>query len=49
MQAQPQRFGHHTLSLLADERNQLLLSAASSWEIAIKFRKGKVQLPSPPD
>jgi len=49
MQANPERFGHHTLSLLADERNQLLLSAASSWEIAMKFRKGKIHLPSPPD
>ena len=49
MQAHPERFGHHTLSLLADERNELLLSAASSWEIALKFRKGKVHLPNPPD
>ncbi len=49
MQAQPERLGPHTLSLLTDERNQLLLSSASSWEIAIKFRKGKVQLPYTPD
>jgi len=49
MQAQPERLGRHTLTLLADERNQLLLSAASSWEIALKFRTGRMQLPNPPD
>ena len=32
-----------------DERNRLILSAASSWEIAIKFRLGKLHLPEPPD
>ena len=49
MQAQPERLGPHTLTLPADERNELLLSGASSWEIALKFRKGRVQLPYPPD
>lgn len=33
---------------LADPASELLLSAASSWEIAIKFRLGKLPLPSPP-
>jgi len=37
------------LTLLGDERNQLLLSAASSREIAITFRKGRVPLPHTPD
>ncbi len=49
MQAQPERLGRHALTLIADERNRLILSAASSWEIAIKFRLGKLQLPEPPD
>lgn len=49
MQAQPERVGHHALTLIADERNQLFLSAASSWEIAIKFRTGNLNLPDPPD
>ena len=33
---------------LEDAGNDLLLSAASSWEIAIKYRLGKLQLPQPP-
>jgi PIN domain nuclease of toxin-antitoxin system len=31
-----------------DTSNQRLLSAASSWEIAIKYRLGKLRLPNPP-
>ena len=49
MQAQPERIGPHTLTLLVDEQNDLHLSAASSWEIALKFRKGRIHLPDPPD
>jgi PIN domain nuclease of toxin-antitoxin system len=33
---------------LEDAGNELLLSAASSWEIAIKYRLGRLQLPQPP-
>ena len=33
---------------LKDERNELLLSAASAWEIAIKYWIGKLALPVPP-
>ena len=33
---------------MADPRNELLLSAVSSWEIAIKYRLGKLSLPEPP-
>lgn len=29
--------------------NHLVLSAASTWEIAIKYRLGKLPLPEPPD
>lgn len=36
------------LSQLADAENSLLFSAASSWEIAIKYRLGKLALPEPP-
>jgi len=38
MQAQPQRFGHHTLSLLADERNQLLLFLLGSFDVRPQIR-----------
>lgn len=37
-----------TRARLAATSNDLLLSAASSWEIAIKYRLGKLQLPEPP-
>jgi PIN domain nuclease of toxin-antitoxin system len=34
--------------LLADGKQELYLSAASSWEISIKASSGKLQLPGPP-
>jgi len=34
--------------LVEDPENQLLLSAASSWEIAIKYALGRLPLPLPP-
>lgn len=36
------------LVLLADEHNELLVSAVSSWEIAIKWALGRLRLPEPP-
>lgn len=48
MIAEPRRFSAGTASLLEDPANQLLLSVASSWEIAIKFSLGKLSLPSSP-
>jgi len=49
MQASSQRLGTETRKLLADPANELLLSAVSSWEIAIKYRLGKLPLPEAPD
>ena len=37
------------LDVLAEPRNERLLSAASAWEIAIKWASGKLVLPEPPD
>lgn len=34
---------------LADRRNELYLSAASCWEMAIKYRLGRLPLPAPPE
>ncbi len=34
--------------LLQDRAHELFLSAASAWEIAIKFALGKLPLPDPP-
>ncbi len=44
----PERIPPQVLSPLADAGNRLLFSAASSWEIAIKYRLGKLPLPEPP-
>jgi PIN domain nuclease of toxin-antitoxin system len=48
LQVSPQRFSEATLELLSDVRNELLLSAASCWEIALKYALGKLLLPLPP-
>lgn len=45
--AEPERLGKQ-LDLLEDPSNQLLLSAASSWEIAIKAQIGRLDLPDDP-
>lgn len=45
----PERLTPIGLKALEDPENELLLSAASSWEMAIKYRLGKLPLPEPPD
>jgi PIN domain nuclease of toxin-antitoxin system len=47
MRAAPQRLAARTRRLLTDPANDLLLSAASVWELAIKTGLGKVRLPQP--
>ncbi|HDL41752.1 MAG TPA: type II toxin-antitoxin system VapC family toxin [Actinobacteria bacterium] len=49
MLAAPDRVGQRTTAILSDQANSLLLSAASVWEIAIKYRLGKLVLPQRPD
>ena len=49
MQAAPDRFSDEALALVEDLRHELVLSAASSWEIAVKYAIGKLELPEPPD
>lgn len=44
----PHRLGEG-LTLLEDEDNQLIVSAASAWEIAIKHANGRLSLPEPPE
>ena len=48
LQTEPERLGED-LRIVEDERNALLLSAASSWEIAIKYQLRKLPLPQAPD
>ncbi len=45
----PQRIDAGALKHLEDPANDLYLSSVSSWEIAIKYRLGKLPLPLPPD
>ncbi len=35
--------------ILADGANEIFLSAASAWEIAIKYARGRIELPEPPE
>lgn len=48
LHTEPERVGEH-LSVVEDRRTELLLSAVSSWEIAIKHALGRLPLPEPPD
>lgn len=49
MVAASDRLGPDARAILEDPGNELLLSAASSWEIAIKHALGKLPLSEPPD
>ena len=42
------RLNERALTLLSDDSSELYLSAASSWEIAIKANTGKLALPELP-
>jgi PIN domain nuclease of toxin-antitoxin system len=48
MLVSPEKFSKAALELLEGSEHELLLSAASSWEIAIKYALGKLALPEPP-
>jgi PIN domain nuclease of toxin-antitoxin system len=46
--AAPENLSEHTLSLLENDSIEKLFSAASSWEIAINWSKGHIDLPESP-
>jgi PIN domain nuclease of toxin-antitoxin system len=48
MLVSPARLADRARELLADPENELLLSAASAWEIAIKYALGKLTLSAAP-
>jgi len=48
LQTEPGRLPANLLATLADSSSRRYLSAASAWEIAIKFALGKLALPEPP-
>lgn len=48
LQVEPERLPRSVLDLMEDPANDILLSAASAWEIAIKFERGRLDLPEAP-
>lgn len=49
MVATPERLAPSARALVTAADNELLFSAASAWEIAIKHALGKLTTPEPPD
>ena len=45
----PERLSREASELISDAGTQVFLSAASSWEISIKYRLGRLELPEPPE
>ena len=45
----PKRLSKHAESILLDTKNQIYVSAASIWEIAIKHQKSPLLMPIGPD
>ena len=43
------RLSQHSIELISDGNNELLFSAASGWEIAIKAGLGRLDVPDPLD
>jgi PIN domain nuclease of toxin-antitoxin system len=48
MLAEPERLRESARGLLASPDNEIFVSAASSWEIAIKYSIGRLPLPAEP-
>lgn len=47
--ANPERIRPTVRNVLIEPSNTLMFSVASAWEIAIKYRLGKLPLPEPPN
>ncbi|TVQ28617.1 MAG: type II toxin-antitoxin system VapC family toxin [Spirochaetaceae bacterium] len=47
--AEPHRLSDSSLDLIRDPSNRILISSATTWEIAIKYSIGKLALPEPPE
>lgn len=41
----PERLPEYIINLICDERNEIYVSSASLWEIAIKHKKAPAQMP----
>ena len=44
----PEKLSAQVQSLINDQGNSFLISDASIWEICLKWKAGKIKLPSPP-
>jgi PIN domain nuclease of toxin-antitoxin system len=44
----PERLSPQARALVEGREHELYLSAASAWEIAIKYSQGKLRMPEPP-
>lgn len=44
-----ERLSSRAAALIADGSNEVLISAASAWEIVVKSRLGRVEVPAPVD
>jgi PIN domain nuclease of toxin-antitoxin system len=49
MVSDPDRLSRQARRRILDIENERVLSAASGWEIAIKYSIGKLELPEPPE
>ena len=49
MQTEPHRLSEKAAALITDTHNTIMLSAASAWEISIKYALGRLPLPIAPD
>ena len=49
MRMAPDRLAADVREIISDRANDVLFSAVSSWEIAIKYAVGRLALPEPPD
>ncbi len=45
---EPERLCGSVREMIADSRNEVFLSSASAWEVAIKYGLGRLRLPAPP-
>ncbi|MBW9062737.1 type II toxin-antitoxin system VapC family toxin [Rhizobium herbae] len=49
LKSQPEQFGKQIGALLNASENELFLSAATLWEMSIKWRLGKLDILQPPE
>ncbi len=48
LQTEPERMAPSLLETIAVRSSEIYLSAASAWELAIKYEAGRLPLPDPP-